>query len=211
MTISRTKMLAALGALLALAAAAAIVLASSDSSDASPEPSTGERFSVLKPVNEERMNAVPDQTRATLAALAESELPGNEAPEAITEVGVSKQQGGNEFAVATLGETVCAVRSADSACEPVRQTSAGELFGARPQGCDTYWVFGVAPDGVTSVQIDSGGDGSVDTTLPVASNVYEGELEAVKTVATGVSESGETLFTTSFPLDYYAETNEACG
>src|SRR5213592_4135913 len=99
---SRTTIVVAVGVLLSLVAAAVIVLLASVNSDASPKQSTEERLSVLGPANAERMSAVPAQGRAMLASLAETQLPGNEGPEKVSEVGVAKLPGG-DFAVATLG------------------------------------------------------------------------------------------------------------
>jgi hypothetical protein len=202
------KLVIVAGALLALAAVVTALLIS-DQSDAAPEGSPAETFSVLKPVTPERMDAVPTQAKAALTMAASAPLPGNEGVEEVEEIGLAKLPSGGVIAVAAVGDSICAARNSDSSCLGAREVKAQGSFGARPQGCE-YWVFGVVPDRVASIAVDTGSDGSTDLTLPVASNVYEGTVPAALTSATGLDENGNAVYKTDWPLDYYKSTNPAC-
>jgi hypothetical protein len=112
--------------------------------------------------------------------------------------------------VAAVGNAICVLHNQDAVCNARESAMAGQVLGARPDGCDGYRVMGGVPDGVKQIAIDSDADGGVDITLPVVSNVYEGHLESLHTVARGIGDAGEVLFTTDIPLDYYADTSGAC-
>lgn len=197
---------------LALAAVAVILALITQSTEATSAPveSPASQFGVLEPADAAAMDAVSDEAKMRLAFLTNSpDLPG--AGE-VSEVGVVDRPNDGEVTVASIGENICAFL-ADSVgvCDTGQRAVAGQSYSAEPIGCDGYRVLGLAPDGVTSIAIDSGADGTIDRTLPVTSNVYAGTLESVQTLATGLDQAGDTRFTVGIPLDSYASMNEACG
>lgn len=187
-----------------------LVATSSADSDAAPAAPSSDRFSVLKSANPAEVQAVGAPSKAALRSVTEYALPGNSGPQPVSEIGVASMPGGKEMAVAKVGQSICVMHEADAGCDEAPNAAAGKLFGARPQDCGSYWVFGLVPDGIEKVQIDRGNDGTIDETLPVVDNVYEGVLKAESSTAIGIDGSGAQSFETGLPLDYYAETNGAC-
>lgn len=206
---SRKRYLYAGGLLVLIAILSALLLSSRI--EAAPEQQAATGFSVLEPATAGRLQALPDETERTLHSISTTGIRGDGEAQSVTQLGVALTADGDEMTVAAVGDGLCVLRAADAACGESRDVFAGRLFGARPRGCGSYWVFGLVPDGVDRVLVDTGADGSVDSSLPVVGNVYEGTLVAAATVALGVDASGETLFRTDIPLDYYAATNGACG
>lgn len=169
--------------------------------------SAANQFSVL---DSSAIGWIPAENETALTLLTESALPGNDAPVDVSEFGTVTAAGGKNVTVALLGESLCVVQAMNSACGLVDDVADGRLVGARPHSCGYYWVFGLAPDGVNEIQVDQGKAGKVDNAIQVVGNVFEGVLEAASTSLTGINGSGKTVFETSLPLDYFADTNEAC-
>ncbi|MBS1677706.1 MAG: hypothetical protein JST08_10010 [Actinobacteria bacterium] len=193
---------------------AALILWGSGNSDAASSKSNSDplsRFSVLHPVGQAGDSVVTSPAAPSgLKIAAEAVLPGNTDAQPVSQLGVADMPSGKEMTVAALGRSICVTQEANAACDDAAQAASGELFGARPVACGSYWIFGVVPDGVTQVQIDQGSDGLADVSLPVVDNVYEGTIGAEASTAIGVDSSGAAQFKTAIPVDYYAETNEAC-
>jgi hypothetical protein len=209
--ISRNRILpiGAIALVLALGAiAVALATQSTDATSAPVEPPASQ-FDVLEPADAAAMEAVSEEAEMRLAFIAKgAELRG---AGDVSKVGVAESPTGDDVTVAAVGEDICAFFAEGlGVCDTGQRAVAGQSFSAEPVGCDGYRVLGLAPDGVTSIAIDSGADGTVDSTLPVASNVYVGTLDPVQTVATGLDETGETRFSVGIPLDSYASMNEAC-
>ena len=158
------------------------------------------------------MNAVPEASRQALRLFALSSVGPDSTgePRDIAEVGVAHSPAGSEVTLAAIGDSLCVVRQRSISCNEGARAVAGELFGAAPDGCGGYHLLGAVPDGVTQLSVDRRGDGSLDTNLPVTSNVYEASLSAVDTVVTGVNSAGEAVFKVELPLEWYAATNDAC-
>ncbi len=183
------------------------VLVLSERSGAAPEGSAADRFSVL---DSPALDAVPAESQTALESLTEVTLPGNSGPLEVSATGTVKAAGGKNVTVASLGESLCAIQAMNTACGPISDVANGRLIGARPHSCGSYWIFGLAPDGVEQIQVDQGKDGDIESTIPVVGNVFEGVLEAAPTSAIGVDGTGQRTFETNVPLDYFAATNEAC-
>lgn len=201
---------AAVIALAAAVGAVAVVLAS-QSTDATSAPTASpvSKLSVLEPVTPAALYTIPEETRARLDFMASN--PGLPDAGAVSEVGVVKRRDGSDVTVAALGGSICAFMAEGlGLCDEGRKVASGQSFSVAPAGCDSYQVLGVAPDEVTRIAIDSGADGTRDVTLPVRSNVYVGVLDPVRTIATGLDESGAARFTVGMPLDSYASMNDAC-
>jgi hypothetical protein len=199
------------GIVLAVALGLSILAASSSAdSDAAPAALASDQFSVSNPADSAEIIRVTASSEAALRFVTGTALPGNLSPQPISEIGVASMPSGKEMAVTKIGQSMCVMHGADAGCGETPDVVVGRLFGARPTECGSYWVFGLVPDGVEQVQIDRGNDGTIDETLPVVDNVYEGVLKAESSTAVGVDSSGAQLFETELPLDYYAETNGAC-
>jgi hypothetical protein len=195
------------GLVLALGLSITVASSSADSDSASAEPAS-DRFSVL--TDSAEIQTVAASSEAALRFVTETALPGNSGPQPVSEIGTASMPSGKEMAVARVGQSMCVMHAADAGCGEALDVVAGKLFGARPRECGSYWVFGLVPDGIQQVQIDRGNDGTIDETLPVVDNVYEGVLKAESSTAIGIDDSGARSFETGLPLDYYAETNGAC-
>lgn len=198
------------GATLAALITASFFLIIASRSGAEPQANSTERFSVLSPATDQMMAAVPKATVAGLNLVTGSVLPGNQDSQGVSAVGFASPPSGETMTVAEVGNDICAVRGLDAGCASADDVAAGRLFGARPDGCGSYWVFGVAPDGVSQISVIEQSSGQREAVLPVSGNVYEGTLNGVSTEALGLDESGNVVFRTQMPLDYYSETNEAC-
>lgn len=196
----------ATGLVLALGLSILVVSNSADSKAAS----TADQFSVLRPADPAEIQTAATASEAALRTVTETVLPGNSAPQPVSEIGVASMPGGKEMAVAKVGQSMCVMQASNAGCLAASSVVAGKLFGARPQGCGSYWVFGLVPDGIEQVQIDRGNDETINESLPVVDNVYEGVLKATPAVAIGIDSSGAHAFEVELPLDYYAETNGAC-
>jgi hypothetical protein len=204
------KPLGVLALALALGAVALILVSQSTDATSAPVEPPASEFSVLQPATPAAMDALSEEMQMRLDLMA-MRL-GVPEGETVSELAVIQRPNGGDITVAALGGAICAfVAQGIGGCEDAQRVVAGQSFGAEPIGCDGYRVLGVVPDGVTHIAIDGHGDGSVDSTLPVASSVYVGVLDPVRTIATGIGESGESRFSVSLPLDYYASTNGACG
>ncbi|HET8813975.1 MAG TPA: hypothetical protein VFM51_03365 [Solirubrobacterales bacterium] len=197
-------------ALVFVAGIVALVVASqsTDATSAPIEPPAS-KFSALQPATPAAMDAVSEEMKMRLDLMAlRLGLPD---AGAVSEVAVVPRSDGGDVTLAAMGESICAfLTEGIGGCDEGQRVIAGQSFSAEPVGCDGYRVLGVVPDGVAHIAIDGHGDGSVDATLPVESNVYVGVLDPVRTIAMGISESGDSRFSVDLPLDYYASTNEAC-
>lgn len=190
--------------------AAVLISGSTDATDAtvatdvSTEP-LAPKFAVLEPATPAAMGAISEEAKMRLEYMASHpDLPD---PGPVSEIGVVKGSSEGEITVAAVGGAICAfLAEGIGGCDDVQRVTAGQAFGAEPVRCEGYRVLGVVPDGVTSVAVDYGDDGTVDVTLPVTDNVYVGVLEPVLTVARGLDESDNPRFTVEFPLSYYAST-----
>ncbi len=151
------------------------------------------------------MNALSGEMKMRLDHMAsDPRLPGSGS---VSEVGVVRRPNGRDVTVAAIGDSICAfLAEGIGGCDDKQRVAAGQSFGAEPVRCKGFRVLGVVPDGVVSIAIDSGDDGTVDATLPVTSNVYLGTLQPFVTVATGFDASGHSLFSVELPLGYYAST-----
>jgi hypothetical protein len=128
----------------------------------------------------------------------------------VTAVGVVPSEAGDDITIAAIRDSICVVQQRSISCNEETRAVAGELFGAAPVGCDRYHVLGAVPDGVTELLVNARAEDATDSTLPVRSNIYEGNLNAGDTVITGLNNAGEAVFKTELPLDWYAATNDAC-
>lgn len=207
---TRARLISALVLLLFLGTAgAALALTATDATSAASEPrSTSPSLSVLQPATPNALAAISDEANNRLRfVMSHLDL---RAPESVAAVGVAGS-GRNETTVVAAGGVICAfLVHGIGGCDDRERVEAGQSIGAEPIGCDAYRVLGVVPDGVTKILVDSGSDGTIDTTVPVESNVYIAVLKPAYTTAVGVGPSGQTQFTVEVPLDYYASTNGAC-
>jgi hypothetical protein len=209
--LERKKMLS-VGALLlacAIGAIAIVMLAQSSDATSAPTESASSTFAVLEPATPAAMDAVSEQTKMRMDFMAmRLDVPTSEA---VDEVGVVTRENGPEVTVAAIGGNICAYLAGGiGGCDDQQRVVAGHAFGAEPVGCDGYRVLAVVPNGIEAIAVDSGADGDVDTSLPVESNIYVGVLDPVRTLVTGLDESGEARFRTEIPLDSYASMNDGC-
>ena len=213
-TRTRTHLIGAIALALAVCGAALILATQSPEATSAPIEPSASKFEVLQPASPDAMDAVSAETKAQLDFMAARPAllsEGAASAAEVSEVGVINRPDGTEVTVASIGGDICAFLAGGvGGCDDGQRVAAGQLFSAEPVGCDGYRVLGLAPDGVTEIAVDSRGDGSVDVTLPVTSNVYVGTLDPVQTVVTGLDEAGEPRYSVAIPLDSYASMNEAC-
>lgn len=199
--VKRSGIAFGLGCVLALAALV-LALAAADS-QATRAPSLAEQFSVV--------HAVPAQGDASSDLsgwLDRLETPPGGGDEEVSAVGTTELGNGDRAAVAISGQRVC-VSDLDSqagTCGNAELATEGRAFVAVPAGCGHYEVLGLVPDGVESLAVDEGGDGTVDRVLEVGGNVYSATLLATATVIS----SSDGAVDVTLPLDWYAADNEAC-
>lgn len=189
-------------------AATVLISQSTEATSATTKPAASE-LSVLQPASIATLNSVPEEIKLRME-LMKSRLNISVAGE-VSEVGIVKSSQKSQVTVAAIGDDICAFISGGiGGCDDGRRVLAGQSFSAEPIGCDGYRVLGVVPDGVATIGVDYEANGTIDTTLPVTSNVYMGILDPVRTVATGLDDSGKPYFSVNIPLDSYASMNDAC-
>ena len=200
-----------LGLIVVVVIGAAVVLASGSTDEVHPasEPAVS-TFAVLEPATAAAMEGISNEAKMRMKFMASNpRLPGPGS--SVSEVGVVRRKGG-DVTVAAIGGAICAFLAGGiGGCDDAQRVIAGQSFGAEPAPCGQFRVLGVVPDGVTSIAIDIGDDGDIDSTLPVTSNVYVGTVDPVLITAQGRDESGATRFTLEMPLSYYASTKRTGG
>lgn len=212
--------------LLAVGAAAIVVNGSSQSrADASTAQPVTEQFAVFSqgaiPVSPSSLSgkaqlwleSIQGNQRTRLAAEASQTSGDSSAQEAADEGSslsslTTVERGDGTTVVAALGkEMICAFDEGSElgTCAAAGLAEAGGAFTAAPEGCNAYRVFGVMPDGVTSLTAKTAGSDAVRE-IAVSSNVYEATLSAEETVLTSENPSVEV----ALPLGEYAGMNSAC-
>jgi hypothetical protein len=174
-------------------------------------------FRVLKPATVKAVEALPETVARALANLRNdpSVAPANSSAAAdpirgtVTALGTTSFGAGqSEAGIAEVNGVICLFATgkdyegaAVGSCPSLEQAESGAGYTVIPglsPGKDR--VIGVVPDGVTSVQVDSNEDGSVDQQVQVTSNLYQVDLNPVATAITGLTEEGKPAFTLNLAL-----------
>lgn len=192
------------GILFGLLLSALVVSLLAGRSNATDAASPVDSFSVLTKASDRGLAAMPSQVQDRVENLSRSP----ELAEPPSKVGLAQFSDGKQVAVALIGELICAqeIASGLTACGRPGVAANGETFSATPVGCDGYSVVGLMPDGIDTLLVDAHGDGSIDSRVPVRSNVYSATFKPVSTVLT----STDGKVQVELPLDWYAEDNDAC-
>jgi hypothetical protein len=190
----RKKLLLSLVPVAAIAALLVALIAGTSGAD-SPA-SASESFSVLEPASAKSTEELPQAAQVWLSMIEGEHI----ANAAVSEVGVSEQPGG-QVIVASAGEYVCfyAVEGGASNCGTTDRVAHGRIFTATPNGCDSYAVVGVLPDGVHALAVESEDKGG---TVSVADNVFTADLPAVDSA---LVDGGQIRV--DLPLGWYAKDN----
>lgn len=210
--------------LLSLSLAAVLVFSLMGGASADPGP-TGEaqgvpidpgpgapRFDVLQPASTTAVSELPASVVTVLAEPtprpAGAELEAQES-DAVTALGTAPSGStSSEVDVAEVNGMLCLFAAGSEyegaalgSCLSVPQAEAGEGYVAIPDvSPGLVRIIGLAPDGVTTIAVDSGEDGTVDKNVAVASNTYQVDVEDVPTILTGLTESGDVAFQMKLPI-----------
>lgn len=199
----------------------AVFLLSRSSENASAGPESSEfSLSVLRPVDQNLINQQPKLVRDWLESETVSvsardggePVAGNHGePAEVRGLGESALPGGDTVVIAAIGDETCALLlpRGMSSCADFEDISHGKVFGAAPNGCDTYQVLGILGNNVHSLQVSP--EGSPSYTIRTHSNFYSGDFEAARTLIAGMDASGNRIFETWLPLDEYRVQNPQCG
>lgn len=200
---------------LALIAATAAVVAISQTRGSSTAEATNidNAFAVIEAVEENDVSALPQPVEERLERMvAGYQVRNHDVKAALTGLGREENSEAGSITLATIGNDVCAfLEDGLGNCAERQFATAGRAFSAAPEGCGSYQVLGIVPDGIENVTIQRAGDGSTIANLPVGTNAYVGSLPAERLTAVGVDETGMTVFETPLPLDEYLAMNEGCG
>lgn len=190
-----------------VALCAALIIAMSSgatqaSGQATQAPGISPQLSVLKKPTSEKLAELPATIRAQITA-----PPAN--PEQIEGIGTV-----GSTVVTQVAGRVCTYGAAGGgSCGPIKEALAGELVsvgicgpGIAPGHAQ---IVGLMPDGVSSISIDRGSDGTVDESLQVTENVYEASLPTVDTTLSATGNDGAE-YEEALPLAELAKANGTC-
>lgn len=164
-----------------------------------------ETFSALEPATQRDLEVLAPEARAAIEMhMANGFIEDKSGTlTAIAEIALPKS--GREGTILAIDGVLCAgIRGGLGNCLGIDQAAEGLAFSAAPSSpstCGTYDVFGIMPDGIASLDMDRGGDGSTDGSILITSNVYEATLPPVRTVLASENEKVRVVL----PLDTYAE------
>lgn len=205
----KPRVILAAMAAVATAVVALLVAAHSSAVSTSGEGAPGPQLSVLESAAPGALASLPREAQMLLNQaqglldVSDSGMSGDN----ISATSVQASPDGAHVAVAAIGDNVCIVQlGLGGACGDRSAALRGQVFGARPNACGGYHVFGLMPDGVTELMADMDGDRGADRYLPVRSNVYSATLGRENTRL--ASQDGSV--TVDIPLDVYAKANGAC-
>lgn len=177
-------------------------------SQASAMSPLSSKFGVLRPISDKDLAGLPERTQSWLDLVSRpASARGDDVPK-VGSIGEATLPSGTAT-IAEVGESICILSaSGASTCGGSDLASSGRLFVAVPHGCTGSTVFGVVPDGVKALKVESGAGGK-STAIQVSGNVYEAELPANE-VQLSFDDSkleGEVVL----PLDAYAKmAGEGC-
>ena len=172
------------------------------------EPGPGiSQFSVLEPADSFAAGEIPASVASVLAELpATSDGQGDSVVNAL---GVaSSGSASSQVLLAEVNNSVCVLATgaeyqgaAVGSCPSITEAESGDGY-VVVQGLskDSVRVIGIAPDGVASVSIDNGADGTVDEEATVSGNVYQADLDKAPTTVSGLTASNDVQFQTELPL-----------
>jgi hypothetical protein len=190
-------------AALCVALVIAVTSGGSQASGAATQPvGVPSQLSGLQKPTPEKIAALPTQIRALIAA-----PPAN--PDQIEGIGTSKGA-----TITQVAGRVCIYGAAGGgSCGNTEEAVAGELVSVGICGpgiaAGHAQVVGLMPDGVNSVSVDQGSNGTTDSSLQVSENVYEAELPTVDTTLSAVGKNG-AKFQSVLPLAELAKANGTC-
>lgn len=165
------------------------------------------QFGVLKPAGSFPISEVPASVVSVLAEMPATE--DGQGSGVVNAIGIAP--GGtasSQVLLAEVSHKLCVLATGEEyggaavgSCFSVADAETGSGFVA-VQGLskDSVRVIGIAPDGVATVSVDTGADGSIDKEVAVSGNVYQTELDKAPTAVTGLSASGDTRFQAELPL-----------
>jgi len=200
----RMKFAGGVVAMLAVATVSIIALVGGASASGTNPPSEGvpavkEQFSVLKDATPERVQAVATPIRHILESQGSIEAIGSTSGVVLADVSgglcafkESLSQGGG----------VC---GNPSEAFDGQLLSVGFCGAGTPEG--TAQLFGVMPDGVSSVALD--GTGNRSQNVQVIGNVYEVQVAAVNTTLSATGPNGGAI-EIQLPLAQLAQANSPC-
>ena len=176
------------------------------------EPGSGvDHFGSLQPATSAAVEALPETVAHALAGLrehasvnpAQANFATNPVRGTVSALDTTSFGVGSQVGVAEANGELCVFASgpdyqgaAVGDCSSLGQAEAGGAYVTVPGMTEgATRIIGLAPDGVTSIAIDSNEDGSVDQKVPVVDNLYQADVEPVVTTISGLNESGQTIFT----------------
>lgn len=185
-----------------------------------PGPGTS-KFGALKPATTSALEALPDGVGTVLANLpqdpAREPSAGGEHPNPIggtvgAVASLPSAVGTSDIGFAEVNGALCLFAAgaeyqgaAIGSCPSLEQAEEGRGFVVIPDlSPDSVRVVGIAPDGVNRIGVDRGGDGAIDQTVPVASNLYQVDLPPTPSEIVGIAKSGQHSFQVPVPLDRLA-------
>jgi len=174
-------------------------------------PGTGTaKFNVLRPATAAGARQLPVTVQTVLAnpPASAAATKGTVTAFGSRAVGV----GASQIGVAEVDGVLCVFAAgsdyqgaAVGNCLTLAEAETGEGYVAVPDlSPNSVRIVGVVPNGVASLAVDSGEDGTVDRTVSVGSNLYQVDLAEVPTTIAGLTKSGEQAFKIQLPLDQFA-------
>ena len=196
----RTKLIIGLGIFGLVAALTAALLLRADDSAAVSSNEVNPSFSVLEPASEDAKASLSEQSRIWLAETDRGGL-GGVAEEPLTAF-ASTQTAVGPVVLAQFGQLICAYSDSlgMSNCGSMALINEGKLLTYQP-GCTTTTVFGILPDGVEEVEVETVDQeaGKDSHSIPVLGNIYSGEIPTTDSVLSAEGTKGR-LFELALPL-----------
>lgn len=184
---------------------------SADDPQASSTPvkrdSGSSQFSVLEPADSGATSEIPARVASVLAELPATD--DGQGKGVVNALGIAPGgSASSQVVLAEVSDRLCAFATGDryqgavlGNCFSLTDAEDGKGYLAvlgLAEG--SVELIGVAPDGIASVSIDTGADGTVDEKATVSGNVYQADLGKAPTIVTGLTASGDARFQTTLPL-----------
>lgn len=169
--------------------------------------SVNSQYSVLEPADSVATGEIPASVASLLAELPATD--DGQGKGVVNALGIAPDgSASSQIVLAEVSDRLCVLATGEEYqgaavgnCFSIVEAEAGKGYVAvlgLAEGSVRF--IGIAPDGVASVSIDTGSDGTVDEEATVSGNVYEADLDKAPTTVTGLTASGDAQFQTELPL-----------
>lgn len=215
MTLKQNRPLAigvVLAVLVAVALLAAVVVSQASDQTAPPagDPAgVTAYFSAVKPAAAGQVQALPEEVQQILETIGRGK--------SVDALGVTTSAAGEETVLADLTGTFCAFESSAArsggTCGSREEAVGGELLSISfcqpglPEGSAA--VFGVMPDGIATVSIETAAGKSQE--VDVTGNTYETQIATGEDVTIHAGNDRGRQIAIPVPLTHLAEANGNCG